>query len=294
MRLLVRHRNRASEEFISKVQQLLPHRDHESLIAHTSWHLAHEQRNTQRRQLLERWRGLKAATSAAPRSASEAPASRPGAEDAAEERRRQAQAKAKEQQEIEVRKNEVAEWRKARTDSLRAQQEGIQRAQRESEERERQERQRQRDVARETLEAHRQQRAEQEAREKEAFAVAGGSQRPLSAEGRSRIAERNKQLLQRRESHLQELEARQRAAARNFEPPTRGSCSTLARYMHVGSKLESHTEIYVERARDLLSEEEIARASNSSKYGVVAGNFAHQGIVRTTRMCPSWRPNFGV
>ncbi|CAE8679082.1 unnamed protein product, partial [Polarella glacialis] len=151
------------------------------------------------------------------------------------------------------------------------------------------EKQQRRQSQQQALEAFRTQQREEEEQLAARMATAKAEQR-LSEEDKTRIAERNEAMVRQKELQRRRREEQQQRSTQSFQPPTRAGPSA---YAHVHSKLQGHTEAYVDRARDFLDSEEQQRAGAASKYGVVPGNFAHQGIVRTLRASPSWRPGFG-
>lgn len=287
-RLFALHRCKVSPDFIAEAELLMPHIGHEKLIAQVAWQGAHKRRLAERRQLLERWKALRSASQV--RCSSEVPGSRRECEDAEEEKRSRQQAREQEQREKEARRREVEEWRQARAQQLKAQEESHRNLLAESRAREEQLRLQRRQEIRGSVEAFRQQKAV--AREQEKAAVP--STPTLTAEERKRLAMRNRALLERQHALVKERELRREAATWRFEPPARGGAADI--YAHVGSRLHSTTESFVEKARDTLEEEQAGKAAGfaGSKYGVVPGNFAHQGLIRTTRTCPSWRPHYGI
>eukprot|EP00440_Ansanella_granifera_P048778 gb/GFBE01052849.1/.p1 GENE.gb/GFBE01052849.1/~~gb/GFBE01052849.1/.p1 ORF type:complete len:536 (+),score=127.11 gb/GFBE01052849.1/:1-1608(+) len=289
MRLLNgKFKRRATPEFLLEAERSLPHLSHEALVAHAKWLADHEKYQAERRQLLEQWRGLKEASR--PRTASEAPAGqRSSAQEAQDERRKRAEVKKQELLQLEERRRAVEDWKKQKEEQKELE-ERQQRAQREAQAQEARSKQALLEKKKQELEAFRRQRQEDEAREREAAQAAKAAGRRLSVQDRERIAERNEALLRHREQHRRQLEERRSSASQAFEPTAR---ATSAAYGHVQSKLHGHTDSYVERARELQEAEEAQKAAAVSKYSIVPGNFAHQGIMRTVRSSPSWRQGFG-
>eukprot|EP00913_Durusdinium_trenchii_P012503 g11739.t1 len=108
---------------------------------------------------------------------------------------------------------------------------------------------------------------------------------PLSHEQLQRLRARSEQLLRHRErpgGRGQRERSAAKAAKGRFAPPERAAKSEA--YAHVQGRLSSSTQDFVLRARE-RQEEEVATFCR----GRVAGNFAHQGLVRTLRASPGWR-----
>lgn len=290
MRLLTgRFKRRATQEFLVEAENLLPHLSHEALVAHVKWLTDHEIHQAERRQLLERWRALKEANRARP--ASEAPA-RSTAKEAHLERQQYAQKRQQELSEREEQRQRVEAWRKRKEEEQKEKEERQQRSQKAMQEKAAATR-RQQEATQQELETFKRHREEAEAQLRaaaEATKAAANAQRRLSQEDKVRIAERNQALLLQREAKLRDLQER-RSSAQAFEPPSRATGNA---YCHVESRLQSHTEAFVEKSRELQENEAAEKAALDSKYGVVPGNFAHQGIIRTVRTSPSWRRGFGV
>mmetsp|Transcript_6991 Transcript_6991/g.11440 ORF Transcript_6991/g.11440 Transcript_6991/m.11440 type:complete len:534 (+) Transcript_6991:112-1713(+) len=290
LRVLQKFKRKTGIQFLAEVQDLLPHKKHEDLIEHVRWLNTYEDRTSEKRQLIEKWRCLKAIA-----QTPETPVHTKkelAAEAASEEKRHRAASQERIQKERNDARQKVAEWRNARSEEQRLQHEEEQRRERENKERECRERRRQIEQKRQAIEASKQQRSAEEALL--SISVRPGSQTPtgraISLEDRKRIAERNAAHLQKRASLLQNK--RSEAKADMFDPPVRiGSVASPA-YRHIESRLEDSTKAYVDRSRDLV--EDSVSIQQGSKYGVVPGNFAHQGVVRTLRSSPSWRSGFGV
>jgi len=278
MKLLSRFKRRASPEFLEEAERLLPHCSHEALVAHAKWFHDREKHQAERRKLLEEWRNLKALSvqtaSQAPACHAENPSS--SVEEAREERRQRSEMRRQELQEQASRRRQVEAWRRQKEQDQRAADQSRQRALREMQEQEAMTRQRLKQAKEQELEAFRRRREEEEARE---LAAKAPAPRRLTQEEQRRISERNSALLRQRELHRQKVEERRSST---FEPPQRAGA-----FSHVQSRLQSHTEAYVDRAREIQEVEEAEKSAVDSKYGVVPGNFAHQGVIRTTRSSPS-------
>merc|ERR1712217_115049 len=106
--------------------------------------------------------------------------------------------------------------------------------------------------------------------------AAESTQRKPTSDVRQRIAHRSAELLQRRSSQVQAKQAERNGSC--FEPPER----TTTKYSNVESRLEVHTEAYVEKHREVRVD--AVRAGLDTKAS--PGNFAHQGVVRTLRSSP--------
>jgi len=293
MRLLTgRFKRRATQEFLVEAQGLFAHQSHEALVAHVKWLTDHENYQAERRQLLEQWRALKEASR--PRPVSEAPTSRPHsctAKEAQLERQRHAEKRQQELSEREEQRQRVEGWRRRREAEKNEKEERQKDAKKALQEKAAAKK-RQQEADQLELEAFKKQREEAEAQLRaasEAIKEAASAQRRLSQEDKARIAERNQTLLLQREQKLRELQERRSAQA--FEPPRRAAGNS---YCHVQSRLQTHTEEFVEKSRELQETEAAEKAALDSNYGVVPGNFSHQGIVRTVRTSPSWRRGFGV
>lgn len=284
LRVFHKFKRKTGAEFIAEVQQLLPDKQHEDLVGHVRWLLLYEERQLQKRQLVEKWRCMCAATSSK-QSSTEAKQELTAAA-ARGEKRHRASLRERAQKELIERRQHVAEWRAARTEQHQTQHKEQQRRADEAEAREASKRQLQNEQRRQAIADMREQRAAEAA----LTSPASSGRHTLSADDKKRIAERNATLLRRRAS---QVEAKQSDPdAQCFEPPPRASSASAA-YRHVDSRLEEHTKAYIDRSRELCEEQSIA-SLNGSKYGVVPGNFAHQGLVRTVRKSASWRPHFGA
>jgi len=289
LRLFRKFRSKTGPDFIAEAEQLLPEKTHEELVAHVAWLAAFDDRELEKRRLLEKWRGIRAAA-AVGSIPSEGNKPSLTTADLEKERRRRSLSRERDLQEASRRRQSVTEWRSSREEAALAREEARLRQQKEAQLREVHDRQRQNEQKRKLVEAFRQKRAEDEELARSATHQASqmaAVRRAVSSEDRTRIAQRNTALLQRRVSQVQQ---RQRGCSleqqNRFEP----TCRSQA-FQHVESRLRDHTDAYVEKARELRKEDS---TDAGSKYGVMPGNFAHQGAVRTTRSCPTWRPRFGV
>jgi len=291
VRVLTRLGRRVGNKFLAEVQLVLPHIDHSKLIAHAKWFASYEECIAKRSLLLKQWRALSLSrpsggrTDAAIICCSSVPEA---LEEADAERIQQASERLQRQQEHSHKRQLVAEWQQAKREAAqsRAEQDRLeQRAALESEERQRQQK---KEACSKALEEFRRQREHEKATLQGAPSIDACN---LSQEDRSRIAQRNIQFTETR--HLQ-LQTR-REQQLHFAPQSRVQ---QTRYAHVESRLHSHTEAFIERARDLGSQLHAKHAAGQGSGGVyrgnVAGNFAHQALVRTTRSCPAWRQRFGV
>lgn len=290
LKVLQKFKRKTGIEFLAEAQELLPHKKHEHLVEHVRWLHLYEDRQLEKRQLIEKWRCLKAIAQAPATPVH--PKNELTAEVAIEEKRQRACSQELVQKERNDVRQKVAGWRNARSEEQRLQLQEQQRQEKETNEQECRRRRRQVEQKREAIEASKEQRAAEEA----LFSknVRHGPQtsmgRAVSLQDRKRIAERNATLLQKRASLLQSRRAEPKGDF--FDPPARSSSVGKLAYRHVESRLDDHTKEYVDRSRDLL--EESVSGQQASKYSVVPGNFAHQGVVRTLRSSPSWRPGFGV
>lgn len=279
LRAMSKFKRRAGDGLMAELEQLLPHRMHEDLVAHVNWFQQFEHTQLEKRHLLEQWRTARAAARA--RSASQVQVLDVRAEQPPPKSRRQ-------QQEAAEMRRLVSEWRESENQAMRAKEEELQHQRQEALEREALKRQQRQEQSRRDLEAFRARRQSEQMelqRLGERGASLSAEDRRLTQEDRSRIARRNSELAERRSSQVQARKAQQDRQA--FAPPPRTSTA----YAQVGSRLQSHTETYVDRARECRAE---AAEAESSKYSVVPGSFAHQAVVRTVRACPGWRQGFGV
>ncbi|CAJ1351747.1 unnamed protein product, partial [Effrenium voratum] len=272
LRLLGRFRNRASAEFLQQAQELLPHLSHEHLVAHAKWLLEQDALRAEQQEMLQQWRALKPAKADA--AAADAGALAREAEQ--EQLEQQAAQEAQRQQRAE-KKRQVEAWRQQRAQeaALVAEKEAALTAEREKgEERRRKERERQK----QEMDAWRQQKSQL----KQSCAALQAPQTPpavrLSDEERARLRARSESLAARRRAEREQRAHMARSASEVFQPPPREA------YAHVPGRLESHTEQYVQRKKNLEAEEKFRGCR-----GVVPGNFAHQGLVRTLRAAPGWR-----
>lgn len=290
LKVLQKFKRKTGIEFLTEAQELLPHKSHEDFIEHVRWLHQYEDRQLQKRQLIDKWRCLKAVAQS-PETPLQSKRDTT-IEAATEEKRQRACSRERLQKDRNDVRQKVEEWRNARNEEQRLQLQEQQRREKENKEQEYRERRRQSEQKRQAIEASKERRAAEEALLSKG--VKHGSQismsRALSLEDRKRIAERNATHLQKRTSLMQSR--RSEPKGDYFDPPSRASSVGSPAYRHVESRLEDHTKAYVDKSRDLL--EESMCSQHTSKYGVVPGNFAHQGVVRTLRSSPAWRPGFGV
>mmetsp|Transcript_72958 Transcript_72958/g.170968 ORF Transcript_72958/g.170968 Transcript_72958/m.170968 type:complete len:471 (-) Transcript_72958:23-1435(-) len=266
--LLGRFRGKASPGFLEEAQLLLPFKSHEALVAHGKLLLEQEELQMERRTLLAAWREHQEA---------EKPHSEP-VQEAIQERRARSAAQRRARESRAAQRQCVEDWRKAQEAAKTAEAARMEAERRREDEAERA-RQQKREAQKQELRAFRQRREEQRVLEQAAKEVPAERSRPLSPTERRRLADRTSAMLRHREQLMKETQKRY-----SFEPPARAMS-----YPHVESRLWSHTEDFVDRARSLQETQDMERKSSSSKYGVVPGNFAHQGLVRTVRAVPSWR-----
>lgn len=294
LRVFQKFKRKTGIEFIAEAQQLLPDRPHEDMIAHISWLLRHEDRELQKRHLVEKWRCMRAVAA----SKEVEPKQELTAAAAQEEKRQRACSRERVQKELCESRHRVAEWRRERNEVKRTQQDQQSRRSEEAREREARDRRHQVDKRRRSLESMQEQRVADDALmgrpasrgARNSTPLSTGIARHVGLEDKRRIAERTAALLQKRASQLQAK--RSEPDEQHFEPPLRAS-SVGTRYKHVESRLEEHTKAHVEQSREFREDQSVS-GQNSSKYGVVPGNFAHQGVVRTMRSSAAWRPHFGA
>merc|ERR1712008_535810 len=209
-------------------------------------------------------------------------------EDAEAERLQQASEQLQRKQEHAHKRQLVAEWRQAQRETSQSCAERLKLERKAALDTEERQRQQKKEACHNALEEFRRQREGEKAALERAPA---NNTCKLSEEDRSRIAQRSAQLAETRHVQLQT----KREPELRFVPHSR---ARDAKYVHVESRLHSHTEAYIERLRDLSSQQHAEHAAERGSGGVfrgnVAGNFAHQALVRTTRSCPAWRQRFGV
>jgi len=286
-----RPRQEPDAAFLETVATLLPHRQHQELVNHVSWLLRHEQRHDEKRGLVEDWRTKRDTDRQAARSTppSDAVRARSDAEEAQAEKKAKAKAAQRRAAELVAQKQRVLEWRAQKEAEKAA-------AAAQAREQEEAQRQRQLDEQRRLL-AEKQDALEafraRKAAEGSAQQAAGSASAPLlSAEDRQRLASRSASLVDRRTAARQKVVAQAEAEASKgvFCPPPRKA------YEHVASKvLEDAESRAQERASNACAQkQEAAEASRCSKYSKVHGDWAHQGLIRTTRALPSWRPRYGT
>jgi len=276
-------------DFLAEVQAALPHIAHERLVAHTNWLDTYNANQKEKRSLLERWRDLREQRGGEVVSTnmpSEDEDKELTAAEARQDRGQCARRKELEQRWRTELKQKVVDWKAERLEQHSCQEE--QRRQRAEVDRKRKEKERSKGGVekRLALEAFREQKAA------EAVAIHRGcvaaSRRALSCQDRRRIAARSASACQRQASMRQ---ASTPSAHSRFDPPARPS----ALYAHVESRLHRETSATFSRERSILEDSEARSAVEThSKYGVVPGSFAHQGVVRTTRALPAWRGQFGA
>jgi len=291
LRVFRKLRRKTGVEFIADAQQSLPHKRHEDLVAHISWLLLYEDRQLQKRQLVEKWRCMRAA---ATKESLMEPEHDLTAAAVQEEKHKRSHSHERLQKELKDRRQCVAEWRNKRNEELRARREEQQRRAKEKKEQEACECRRRKEQRHQILEAMRMERAGSEG-------LLGSTLRnpmsnigvnPISQEDKKRVAERNAAHLQRRAGQLENKRAE--SDVQHFGPPQRSlSVGATAAYRHVESRIEESIKFHVERSR-IIREEASLVEQHASKYKNIPGNFAHQGVVRTMRKAVSWRPHFGA
>lgn len=295
-KVFLKFKRKTGVEFIAEAQQLLSHKRHEDLVSHISWMLLYDDRQIQKKQLVEKWRCMRAVAASkdtTPESKKELTAAA-----AREEKRQRACSRERVQKKLVERRQLVVEWRSARNEEQLSQQEEKQKRLAEAHQRDAAERRRQAEHKRKAIETGREQRAADEmllGKSRNTASAPIGKTCQMLPEDRKRIAERNTALLQKRAALLQ-AKRPESSEAHSFEPPLRASslgAQLQAAYKHVESRLEESTQLYVDRSRDMRDDQSMT-CQDGSKYGAVAGNFAHQGMVRTMRASASWRPHFGA
>jgi len=288
LRLFSKYKRKADHAFVEEAKQLLPHVTHEDLVGHVEWLRHHGDRQRVRRELIDQWRGLRATSvsssgGAFETGAVEMPPDRAIAE-IEEERRQRTMQKNTELDEQGKRKQQVAEWKRAREERRRQIEAAECNREKQGAERDANARQQRVDGAREAVASYRQRK------EVEAASLAAAStptRRPLTAEEKRRIAERNALQLEKRKEA-----ATAAIPSHGFDTPPRVSKGDSI-YRHVDSRIHSHTEAYIEKIRGLRADESCEDAASAKKNGDLF-NFAHQAVVRPIRSSPSWRPHFGV
>eukprot|EP00927_Polykrikos_kofoidii_P055135 TRINITY_DN49435_c0_g1_i1.p1 TRINITY_DN49435_c0_g1~~TRINITY_DN49435_c0_g1_i1.p1 ORF type:complete len:509 (+),score=82.56 TRINITY_DN49435_c0_g1_i1:53-1579(+) len=264
-------------EFLAEVQSALPIRRHEELVAHATWLTAHERRQATKRGLLQKWRKLRAVTT--PENDSEGSQQVSFVTDAVDNDRSRQEQRTQERRHREQakRREEVAAWQQAR--KLKQAKKVAEQLDKQTESAERRsQHERRLELSRPAVQAFKEKRVA----ELEQMRLARSSSAPslsVSRESKQRVAERSATLCQRKVEQLQA--ARCRKAPPSFTPPSR-----KVAYENIESRLHVHTETYVEKRRELREDDDAS--------DVQARNFAHQGVLRTVRSSPSWRPNFGV
>eukprot|EP00929_Paragymnodinium_shiwhaense_P050947 TRINITY_DN25649_c0_g1_i2.p1 TRINITY_DN25649_c0_g1~~TRINITY_DN25649_c0_g1_i2.p1 ORF type:complete len:565 (-),score=133.21 TRINITY_DN25649_c0_g1_i2:234-1928(-) len=297
MRSLWKHRKKTGPEFVDEAQQLLPHLSHESFIAHVAWLTSYEERQQTRKQLVDKWKGMRAAAvAAAVDSAPEFSTTEASRKDTIEEKRRRQQARQAEDKQRNARRHQLEEWRRRREEDTKRAEEEQQEKLREDAERLSQQRrqvQEKRQGAVAEFKAQKELQRRQLSEAKEADKRAAAAQRRPSTAQQQRIAKRSASMVEQKGARVQALLVRHAQASERFAPPPRGSA-----YEHVESRLGTHTEATVERLRADRAEQDAmaaaAAASPLGSRGITPGNFAHQALLRTCRSCPSWRPHFGA
>lgn len=282
MHVFQKCRRRPGPDFLAAAETVLPGRTHEELVSHVAWLAAHEDRQDRRRALLERWRCERSAAALRAAEGGEAPSLT--AREAQRERAQKSKEEQRQRQELADRKQQLADWRSEREHARSSAEEERQRREREAKSRAQERRQQEAEAKRQAVGDFKQLRAHEQRR-----AAERASSEPrtrTSPEDRRRIAERSASLLkQRRESATQ----RRAASCTSFAPPSRTSA-----YQDVESRVLGHAEAHAAKLAAARREEESAGSASGSKYGVVAGNFAHQGLMVNVRSCPSWRPGYGA
>lgn len=294
LKVFRKFKKKTGVEFIQEVQQLLPHKCHEHLVGHIKFMLLYEDRQIQRKQLVEKWRCMKALAVA--KVSSTDPKQELNAMAAREEKRQRASSQERTQKEASERRQSVKEWRSARNEEQRAQREEQQRRVEDAKQSEIRERRRLCEKKHKELESMKSLK-EIEAHVGKSNAHTSGCApnavpRPASSDDKKRIAERNAAMLQRRVAQVQARRSEEIDIPR-FEPAPRASSVGSKAYKYVESRIEESIRHHVDRSRE-MREDQMTTGQTASKYGAVPGNFAHQGVVRTLRSAPSWRPHFGA
>jgi len=314
MKLFTKHKKQASIHFVDELQSVLPLISHEGVVAHVAWLSGYDKRLQEKKQLLSEWRAMKAVSATQRDDGNDGPnkndtstgndSSCWSASFSSKEKRHTKEKEEQLQREQEERRNAVLLWRAEKADAMRINEEEEQRRLQDAEEKRSQERERALMEKRRILEEFRE-RKETEKRAAKALEMATRAEtealnRQEYLDRKSRITQRNSALLQKR---IEDVTTAKSSKAGNSPPigfsfaPIQRATSKSSLYSNVESRLSSHTESYVDRVRDTKEAEtaEFQKALNASKYSVVPGNFAHQGLVRTTRSSPAWRAgSFGA
>lgn len=261
--LLGRFRGRPTGEFLAEAQQLLPHLVHEQLVEHSKRLLEQDALQAERQSLLQQWR-----------QEQQRPAkSQSLVVEAAKESAQKREADMKKRQSLAEKKKQVEAWQKERAEAARREEERL----REVEEEERKKAQRKQEALQAKKEEMERWRQEKELlRKTEAAAAQANATATLSGEQLLRLRARSEQLLRTRE--------RQRAEKLAKTCQQQDLKQRSEAYSHVPGRLESSTQQFVSRQRSRPCDEEAW-----SCRGVMPGNFAHQGLVRTLRAAPAWR-----
>lgn len=281
MHVFQKCRRRPGPDFLAAAEVVLPGRTHEELVSHVAWLAAHEDRQDRRRALLEKWRCERAATALRAAEGGDAPSL--SAREAQREHAQKVNEEQRNRQEYAKRKQQLVDWRSEREHARSSAEEERQRREGEAKNRTQERRRQDAEAKRQAVDQFKQQRVHEQRRAAER---AVSETRPrTSPEDRRRIADRSASLLRQR----QESTTQKRAAnCTSFAPPTRTSA-----YHSIESRVLGHAEAYAAKLRDRRNEESTGGVSDS-KYGVVPGNFAHQGQMVNVRSCASWRSGYGV
>lgn len=262
--LLGRFRGRPSGGFLAEAQELLPHLAHEQLVEHSKWLLEQDALQAERQSLLQQWRTEKS---------SKGPESATLASEVAKESAQKREAEMKKRHSIAEKKKQVEAWQKERAEAARAEQE----KQREAEEEEKRKAKRRQEALQAKKEEMECWRKQKEMPRKNEASAAQVTAAPLTAQQILRLRARSEQLLRNRE--------RQRAEKLVNTTCERDEFVRSEAYSHIPGRLNSSTQQYILRARQCRDED----SEVWSCRGVVPGNFAHQGLLRTMRAAPAWR-----
>eukprot|EP00747_Dinoflagellata_sp_TGD_P163166 gnl/TRDRNA2_/TRDRNA2_181556_c0_seq1.p1 gnl/TRDRNA2_/TRDRNA2_181556_c0~~gnl/TRDRNA2_/TRDRNA2_181556_c0_seq1.p1 ORF type:complete len:502 (-),score=101.26 gnl/TRDRNA2_/TRDRNA2_181556_c0_seq1:22-1527(-) len=286
LRLLRKFKRRTGPEFIDVVQQLLPHIKHEDLIAHVSWLEKHEEMQLRKRELLERWRGLRLASHANVQCKNDG--GEQGAVATVKELEQRARARDADEKERAATRKKVAEWRQAKDQAKISEESERHRKEKAAQERQQRDRDRLKEATQRAVENFQRKRVADADRERKAVQRSASLGALRSPEDHERIAQRTAEHLARKAALMQAKSSSPQSSC--LESPS----LTQSAYRNVESRLHTHTESYVEKLRLAREDSVTQNADSSSKYTAMPMNFAHQGVVRTTRSCPGWRPHFGV
>lgn len=283
MRLSTKHKSMDSPAFIEAISSVLQC-THEDVVGHTNWYREYQKRSQLKKELLQKWRvqrhGL--LEGQAKDEDNNALLGKRSAEDIRQEEEQRKRMDEIQRVQAENKKKLIADWKdkKILKDAERKRKE-----KEKDEEIKKKEREHMLDHHRRrgAILKYTEQKRELEQKKKEE--KEDMKKFNIPKEDRDRIRMKNEELAKKKTAQMKDSRAKEHALWNKCNGEFNGAPSMKRQFEHVESKLLKKTECYLAKMRK--DEDE---SYDSTKYGVVPGNFADQvGLQRPVRIAPSWR-----